>query len=250
MPRGIRRTIKLLALVCAVITAGCARGPFSQQYEYEEELFLYLDGSAQLNVSGSTAAFVALRGVDLPLDPGAPLDRAQVRAIFEHPGADVSASLSRRQGRRFVHVRVDVDDYRVLPRIEPFAWSSYRLARRDEVVEFRQVVGPPAGRDVGDVGWDGTELVAFRMHVPSEILFENSPEEVKRGNILEWEQSLADRLAGEPVALEVHMAPESILYTTLLLFGASVLAVAATFALVLWWIARRGREADVAESRS
>lgn len=250
MPRGIRHTIRLLTLACAVAAAGCGGGLFGQQYEYEEELYLDLDGSAQVNVNASTAALVALRGVDLPIDPQASVTRQQVGALFAHPGADVSVSLSRRRGRQFLHVQIEVDDFRQLSQIPPLAWSSYNLARRDEAVEFTQLVGPPAGKDVGNVGWDGTELVAFRLHVPSEILFENSGEDVKRGNILEWEQLLRDRLEGQPVSVEVHMAPESILSTTLTLFGVAIVAVAATFAAVLWWVIRRGREADVAESHS
>ena len=41
---------------------------------------------------------------------------------------------------------------------------------------------------------------------------------VERGNVLEWEQPLAERLAGRPVDVEVHLESQSILYTTLLLF--------------------------------
>jgi hypothetical protein len=54
-----------------------------------------------------------------------------------------------------------------------------------------------------------------------------------------WEQALADRVAGVPVVIEARMEPESILYQTLWLFGASALAVAATFAVVIWWLTRR-----------
>jgi hypothetical protein len=105
-----------------------------------------------------------------------------------------------------------------------------------------------APRQVADVGWDGTELVAFRIHVPSEILFDNSGKPIQRGNILEWEQPLAARLEGTPVDLHVRMATESILQTTLLLFASTIVAAAATFGIVLWWFARRGRGADMAES--
>ena len=72
--------------------------------------------------------------------------------------------------------------------------------------------------------------------------------EVRRGNILEWEQPLASRLQGEPLDLRVQMAPESILYNTLLLFGSTVVAAAAAFAVVLWWIARRGKTGGMTES--
>ena len=36
------------------------------------------------------------------------------------------------------------------------------------------------------------------------------------------------------------MDPQSILYTTLWLFGGTFAAVAVTFALVIWWVLRRG----------
>ena len=115
-------------------------------------------------------------------------------------------------------------------------------------MDYHQTVGRSAARDVGEVGWDGSEIIAFRMHLPSEILFENSAADIRRGNILEWEQALTTRLRGEPLDLRVQMAPESILYTTLLLFGSTIVAAAAAFAVILWFVARRGRGRDVAES--
>ena len=46
------------------------------------------------------------------------------------------------------------------------------------------------------------------------------------------------------------MEPRSILYSTLLLFGGTVLAAAATFAIVIWLIARKGRAADATRPSS
>lgn len=243
------RFVRLLAafvLVCATV-AGCARsGVFRPDYEYEEELYLALDGSATLNVNASVAALVALRGADLDVDPRARIDRDRVRALFGAPGADVRVSLSRRDGRRFVHVSVDIDDIRQASRIAPFAWSTYRFERQGEVFAFRQVVGRAAGGPVAGVGWTGRELVLFKIHLPSEIVFHNSQAGVLRGNILEWEQPLAARLQGEPLDLQVQVETESILFTTLLLFAATIVAAALTFAAVVWWIARRGREGEAA----
>jgi hypothetical protein len=238
--------------VCAAITAACSgRGVFKPEYEYDEELYLALDGSATLNVNASVASLVALRGMDLNPDPRARINRVEIRKLFEGPDAQVSkVSLSRRDGRRFVHVSVDVGDVRQLSRLAPLAWSAYRFDRRGDVFEFRQIVGPSAGKTVGDVGWTGQELVAFRMHLPSEIPFHNAPGGIQRGNILEWDQPLSARLKGEPLDLQVQLEPESILYTTLLLFGSTIVAAAMTFALVLWWIVRRGRDSEMAESRS
>lgn len=237
-------------IVAAVIVSGCS-GVLKKQYEYEEELYLSLDGSATLNVSSSVAALVALRGADLDVSPRARLDRSRVRALFEGPGVSVRrVSLSRRDGRRFVHVSLAVDDVGQLAGVRPFAWSSYRFTRSDDAFEFRQVVGPSVGKAPGAAGWTGAELVAFRMHLPSRIVYHNAPSrEVERGNILSWEQPLAERLRGTPLDVQVQMETQSILYGTLLLFGSTIVAAAMTFAVVFWWLMRRGREAEMAESR-
>ena len=60
-----------------------------------------------------------------------------------------------------------------------------------------------------------------------------------RGNILAWEQPLAERLRGTPLVLDARMDPESILFRTLWLFGWTFVAVAITFGFVIWWIVRR-----------
>ncbi|MBI3049937.1 MAG: hypothetical protein HYY76_16680 [Acidobacteria bacterium] len=238
------RVLPLTLLVCAA-AIGCG-GAFKPEYEYEEELYLALDGSATLNVYASVASLVALRGAALDPDPRARIDLDEVRAFFGAPAVPVSVSLSRRDGRRFVNVSVQVDDVRELARIAPFAWSSYRLDRRGDVLEFRQIVGPPA-RVAADGAWTGGELVAFRIHLPSEIVFHNAPSgEIERGNIVVWEQPLGDRLAGRPVEIQVNLEPTSILVRTLLLFGATILGALAALAAVIWWISRRGRETPTA----
>jgi hypothetical protein len=250
MPSAARRPVLLLVLVLGLSAAACG-GVLKKQYEYEEELYLALDGSATLNINASVAALVALRGMDLDVDPRARVDRAHVRTLFAGPGVEVTrVSLSRRDGRRFVHVGLEVRDVRRLPQVAPFAWSTYRFDRRDDVFEYRQSVGKAAGRPVGDVGWDGDERVAFRLHIPSVVPFHNAPDGLQRGNILEWEQPLAERLRGAPLSLQVHMAPQSILYSTLLLFAGAIVAAAIVFALVIWWVTRKGRVAALAESRS
>ncbi len=241
----MRSRIALL-LVAAVVLSACSGRLIKKQYEYEEELYLALDGSATLNINASVPSLVALRGVDLNPSPRARFERERIRAFYEGPGATVTAmSSSRRYGRRFIHVSIDVPDVRALQRLAPFAWSTYRFARDGDVYEFKQVVGAPSGRDVGNVGWDGSELIAFRIHVPSKIAYNNAPSHrTERGNILEWEQPLADRLRGTPVDIEVQMETQSILARTLLLFGASIAAALATLAATVWWIARRGQGAS------
>jgi hypothetical protein len=230
--------------VTALAAAGCSGGGLFRQYEYEEDIYLALDGTATVYVNTSLAALDALRGAPLDTRPSARVDTDAVRALYTTPVTRVSQiSQSRRSGRRFVHVRIDVDDIRRLSAAAPFQWSRYEFARRDDLYLYLQTIGASAGKDVGSVGWNGNELVAFRLHLPSKIAYHNArPENFKRGNILVWEQPLADRLRGVPLVLDARMQTQSILYRTLLLFGATVLAVAVTFVLVIVLVLRGGKK--------
>src|SRR5687768_8050587 len=154
------RVAVCVVLCCSAIATACSGRVLKPQYEYEEELYLGLDGSATLNVNASVPALVALHGVDLPTSARARLDRDRVRALFADQGSDVALSTSRRGGRRFVHVSVEVADVRRLARIRPFGWSKYELRRDSDRIDFIQVVGRSSARDVGDVGWNGSELIA------------------------------------------------------------------------------------------
>ena len=211
------------------------------EYEYDEEVYLELDGSATAYVNASVPALVALRGAPLDVDSRARLSRDEVRAFFESPVTEVeSVTTSRRNNRRYVHVRLNVSDIRRLSEAAPFAWARYSLAEKDDLAVFRHEVGAADVRDVGDVGWDGTEMVAFRYHLPSRIPFHNAPSRtIERGNIIRWEQPLASRLKGEPLTMEVHMETESILMQTLLLFAITAVAALATLAAAIWWVMRR-----------
>jgi hypothetical protein len=232
--------------ICVITSAAC--NVLTQKYEYEEEIYLRLDGSATVNVNASVASLVALRGVDLPADPKARLDRDRVRALYTMPGAQPPRlTLSRRDGRRFIHISLDVPDVRQLQRQRMFAWSTYRFDRESDSFVYRQRVGAPARQSFPRIGWTGGEMVVFKMHLPSEIPYHNAPSrQTERGNILRWEQPLAARLKGEPLDVEVRMEPDSILYSTLILFGLTVLAAALTFGIVIWWVVRRGRDSEEA----
>lgn len=242
-----RRCLAALTLLslCATLLAGC-RTLLPRQYEYDEEIQLSLDGSAVVYINGSIPALVALRGLDHDVRPSARLDRAAIRNFYASDVARVSRiSSSRRQGRRFVHIRLVVEDVRRLPESAPFAWATYALAQQGDQYIYKQTVGASAAREVGDVGWRGNELVAFRMHLPARILYHDAPsKQVERGNILVWEQSLAERLKGTPVGIEVRMASESILYTTVTLFAAMAVVVLSLFAVIIWWVIRKGRREE------
>ena len=231
-----------IAVLIVLVSTACQQLGLVKQYEYDERVELSLDGSAVVDINASIPALVALRGVALDVHPEARFDRQAFRRLFAAPGVTVrEVTAFRRHGRRFVHVRLDVGDVSLLPALAPLSWSHYRLDRIDNEFRFIQEVGPSAAATVGDVGWNGTELVAFRVHLPSRINFHNSPLGIERGNILVWEQPLRERLAGAPLRMEARMDTISILYHTLWLFGGTFAAAMAMLALVVWWVSRKGR---------
>jgi hypothetical protein len=241
---AVGRLSRTLALVLlAMIAASGCGGVLVTEYEYDEQVDLSLDGSAVVSVNASMPALVALRGAEMDFNPRAQLDRDGIRALYEGSGVSVVAVSSfRRHGRRFVHVRLDVDDVRRLSRLPAFSWSRYRLERLGDEYLFVQDVGPAANRPVGDVGWSGRERVAFRVHLPSRIRFHNAlAENFKRGNILAWEQSLDDRRNGTPLHMEARMDTRSILNRTLWLFAGTFVAAMATLGFIIWWVGRKGK---------
>jgi hypothetical protein len=255
-PSARRRWGAALALVILLVAAFWFRSSlndvFGRQYEYEEDLTIALDGSATLTINASIAALVALRGLDL--DPRADVDRARIRQLFDSPVARVTSVPRpwRRRGRNFVQVNLEVGDVRRLHESPPLSWSRYELAAAGREHVFSQTVGASALRPgtLENFGWDGSEIVGFRVHFPSRILEHNArdleqdlPTGVSRGNILAWEQHLADRLDGRPMKIEVRMESESILYRTLWLFALAFTAAVLTLAGLVYWTIRKGRQA-------
>ena len=245
---GVRRGfLAVLAALIAVAlsTSACGGGGLVKYYEYDEDIYLSVDGSATVYVNASIPALVNLRGMDLDTRPNVNLDRAKVRRLFSTDAARVTrVSRWRRFGRQFVQVRMAVDDITKLGSTAPFAWATYRIERRDGLVVYRQRLGEAAGRPVGDVGWKGSELIAVRVHLPSRIKYHNAGVgNLKRGNILVWEQSLAERRTGTPLEIEARIEETSILYSTLVLFAVSGLFAIVTLAAIIWWVLRKGKRA-------
>ena len=236
------RIRSVCALLAICVLSACGGESLFKTYEYEEDMYLSLDGTATLYVNSSIAALNALRGTTFDTALAQAPDREALRAYFSSPGARVDrVTLSRRSSRRFIHVRIQVDNVEALAQAAPFSWSTITFKRDGDLFYYRQSVGASAGLDVGNVGWRGNELVAFRMHLPSKIAYHNAGSgNPQRGNILAWEQSLSDRLHGTPLTFDARMETQSILYRTLALFGATFVLVAVLFVLLLWWVLRRG----------
>jgi hypothetical protein len=242
----------LLILISSTIdcAGGAGRRGFGRQYEYEEDVTLSLDGSAVVTINSSIPALVALHGVKLPVNSRTRIDRDVVRALFASPVYDVTrvSRTWRRRGRRFIQVRVEVPDIRRLSEAPAFAWAQYELSSKDSSTVFKQRVAGGKRNAVPEAKWDGSEMVAFKLHLPSRIFHHNVRDietkltgEVERGNIVRWEQRLTDRLAGVPVEMEVRMDSESILNRTLWLFAGAFASAMFVLAAAIWWVVRHGR---------
>ena len=252
--RWIVLPVVLLVIALVWWRAGDVRDVFGRQYEYEEDLTIDLNGSGRLTVNASLAALAALRGLDV--DPLArSVDRDRIRALYESSVTRVTSVPRpwRRRGRAFVQINLEFDDVRKLSGAAPLSWSAYQLGQQNGQHVFRQTVSASALErgSLKNVGWDGSELVAFRLHLPSRILEHNArdlerdePTGIHRGNILAWEQHLADRLDGRPITAEVRMESQSILYHTLFLFIGAFAAAVLTLGGLIWWTVRRGSDSE------
>lgn len=236
-----------LAIALALLTTiSCQRAGFGRQYEYEEQLYLDLDGSASVVVNASIPALVALRGMKLDTGPDARIDRNDIRGQFASPQIRITRVSRpwRRDGRRFVQVRFDIDDVRNLGKVAPLAWSTYGYVSEGPQVVYTQKIGAASNTPPPGVNWNGSEIVGFRLHMPSRIGYHNAPShEVERGNILTWEQSLAERLRGAPVDIEVRMDAQSIFARTMTVFVASIAAALLLLAAAIWWVRKKGQAA-------
>ncbi len=246
-------------MLAGALLGGACSNPLGKQYEYEEQIYLTVDGAATVIVDTSIPALVALRGVELDPSSSARIDREDVRRVFEAGGCKVMSVGQpwRREGRRFVQVRIEAEDVRTLAQCRLLAWSTYTFEREDLGLHYEQRVGGAEARSPGQVNWDGSELVAFKLHLPSKIVYhnvrklsDNSAGDVERGNILTWEQTLADRRAGKTIDMDVRMESESILYRTIWLFSGAFAAALIVLATIVWLTVRRGKKQKELEVQS
>jgi hypothetical protein len=167
----VRVRATAIAAAGLVLAVAACRTPFGRQYEYAERVYLSVDGAATVVIDASVPALVALRGVALDPAATAAIDRAALRTMFEKGGCHVDniGQPWRRRGRRFVEVRVSTPDIRALAQCSLLSWSAYSLDQSGGALHYRQVVGAPTGGDPGQVNWDGSELVAFKLHLPSRV---------------------------------------------------------------------------------
>lgn len=243
-----RPAVGLLVLM-AIAAAGCSN-PLAPKYEYEEQMYLKVDGSATVLIDASLAALVALRNLPVDRSSAATIDRDRLRALLEAAGCgDVRVGQPWvRQGRRFVQVTIQAADVNTLHACGPLSWSTYVFEKDDGGIHFKQTVGAPTAADPGAVNWNGSELVAFKLHSPSKVFFHNVKRlrdgkagKPERGNILTWEQRFSDRRAGVPVEMEVRIGADSILFRTLWLFGGAFVAAVIVLVTLIAIAIRRAK---------
>jgi hypothetical protein len=226
----------LLPLLLAAGVSACTA------YEYEEDVFVELDGSGALRVSGSVAVLDAL------FDAGM-ATTSDLRSYFDREGLAVdTVRATEREGRRFLHVQGRFEDWNELCRHPAFRERRCRLVRGEDALELELDV--PAGLGGVPPGVEPEAIVGFRFHLPSAVRFHNASEPIQRGNILEWERSVAEHFGSASVSVRVQFDRESVLATTFrilaLALGAVVLGVATAVGLMM----RKGRRQLAAAARS
>ena len=230
---------KHLAAVLLAATAlrACA------SYEYEHEVWLRVDGSGSVNVTGRPALWTAFKS--LPLDPQGDPDaiKRAARELFERSGLQVKrVTLTTRRGQRYLFVSAD---FRDVNRI------SYTPAFPDLRIGLRR----EAGRLQLDGSWqrplealpggerDKNGLMAVRFHLPSKVYrHRRAAFGVERGNILGWLQETASAVDGGRLEFGAEMDGRSILSSTVMLFAGAVVLAALLLAVGLWAVVRRGRK--------
>jgi hypothetical protein len=214
----------LLALFAA---SGCAT------FEYEEEVFLEVDGSGEIRMSGSTAAIEALHGVD---EAGA----QGVEALFEGEGVEIVSTLETvRERRKFVHLEARFREWDELCRTPAFRGRVCRFAEGEDGLALE--LSLPSPREAAPEDLDPQAILALRYHFPSTIHFHNSPIGIERGNILAWTRTMREHFAGRPLDVEVRFDRRTILEATVSVVGLSLALVVTGIAVALFVMVRKGR---------
>lgn len=225
-----------VALLLATALHGCLT------YEYEHEIWLRVDGSGSINVTGRPELWSAFKGLAVDDSTDADTLKQQARELFERSGLKVRrVTVVSRRGHRYLFVSADFDDVNRLS-YSP-AFPDLRIGLRREGGRL-EVDGswqrPLEAQDPARVPREG--LLAVRFHLPSKIYsHRRAADGVERGNIVGWRQEVSTGLAGGRLELGAEMDERSILFSTVMLFVGAVVLAVVLLALGLWAVVRRGR---------
>jgi hypothetical protein len=227
-----------LALVLLLVAGlrSCVR------YEYEHELWLDVDGSGRVNVTGRPDLWAAFKGLPPEADEDALEHR--VRALFEASGLRVRrVDVTHRRGRAYLFVSAAFDDVNRLGGTPAF--PDLRLALRPDGERLRlegEWKRPPAAGPAAAPAAESDGLMAVRLHLPSKIYeHQNAHDGVERGNIVGWRQDVAAALAGRELPFGATLDRRSIFYSTVGLFAAAVALALALLAAMVFVVRRKGQ---------
>jgi len=227
-------------LAAALLLVTALRGCLT--YEYEHEMWLQVDGSGVVHVTGRPALWTAFKS--LPLDESDPdAMKAAARKLFEVSGLEVErVTVTKRRGRRYLFVSAEFADVNRI---------SYTRACPDLRVGLRR----EDGRLMLDGSWqrpiealpggekDGEGLMAVRFHLPSRVYsHRRAADGVERGNILCWRQETSAAIDGGRLEFGATMGERSILSSTVMLFVGAVVLAVVLLAIALWAVVRQGRK--------
>jgi hypothetical protein len=210
-------------------------------YEYEHEIWLRVDGSGTVNVTGRPALWTAFKGLGGP-GPDAVATPDGARALFERSGLRVRrVTLTHRGGHPYLFVSADFRDVNALAGTPAFPDLVLGLRAEGGRLQLDgRWARPPAARDAG--GHDREGLMAVRLHLPSKVYaHRNAADGVERGNIVSWRQDVAQALDGRPLDVGAEMDERSILLSTVFLFATAIAVALAILGAVFYALLRRGR---------
>jgi len=233
-----------LALLLAAGLHSCIR------YEYEHELWLDVDGSGRVNVTGRPDLWAAFKGLPPEGDEGALRQRA--RDVFERSGLRVRrVNVTHRGGRAYLFVAAAFDDVNRIGGTPAFPDLRIALRPEDGRLRLRGTWQRPPALAAAGARPQEDGLMAVRFHLPSKIYrHENAADGVERGNILGWRQEVGAALRGGELAFGAVMDRRSIFYSTVGLFAGAVALALALLVVMVYIVRRKGRRATTASGRS
>ena len=233
--------LALLAVVFAL--AGC-RALVPQQDQYEEELYLALDGSAthvrQRLRPRTRGAAGAGSG---PGSAEAPLDRRRVRELYESPVTHVTRSA--RHAARVAGSCTCASTCRTcggFPRRIRLHGPRTGCVAPATSTSTSRSLAPRQGVTSATRG--GAARKSWRSACTCRARFATTMRRRRWLSVAtSWCGSSRSRIGSRASRshIEVRIDIESILYRTLWLFGVMIVVVVTLFAGLLWWIVRKGR---------
>jgi hypothetical protein len=227
-------------LAAALVLVTALRGCLT--YEYEHEIWLQVDGSGVVHVTGRPVLWTAFKSLSLDeSDPEAM--RKAARELFEESGLDVRrVTVTKRRGQRYLFVSAEFEDVNRISYTRAFPDLRVGLRREDGRLMVdgswqRPIEALPGGEK------DREGLMAVRFHLPSKVYsHRRAADGVERGNILGWRQETAAALDGGRLEFGAAMDDRSILSSTMTLFAGAVVLAVVLLSAALWAVVRQGRK--------